>query len=230
MNKKEDTILIFSDIHAPFQHCLCIDFLKEIKKVYKPTIVLSNGDLIDQYSASCFRKNLSDMDGADKEFEKVEAFVEELQDLFPELIVLDGNHDSIHNGRVHSRGKDTGIPTKMLKNFYELFDNSWRYRTNYETKNLFVTHGTQFSGKFALQRVIETYRKNTVIGHLHSNQGIIYNNNGKNVTWAATGGCLMDTDSYAAAYGKKFKDQPLHGCVIVTGDNQPIIESLEGEG
>ena len=40
-------ILVISDLHIPYHHKDSIEFLKEIKKQYKPDFVVNIGDLLD---------------------------------------------------------------------------------------------------------------------------------------------------------------------------------------
>ena len=40
-------ILVISDMHIPYHHKDSIEFLKEIKKQYKPDFVVNIGDLLD---------------------------------------------------------------------------------------------------------------------------------------------------------------------------------------
>lgn len=215
------TYLIFGDLHFPFQHPLAFLFLKELKKL-KPDIVIDLGDMFDFYSMSAFKKNLAEMKGGNQEWEELEASVYTLAEIFPNLVALSGNHHE----RINSRMADCGIPKKLLKNPFELFDIDWQFKDKYEDKNLVAIHGTQLSGKYALQRAIELFRKNIVFGHTHAVQGISYHNNGENVVFAATPGCLVDRESYAQAYADKCRDKILNGAIFINEDLIPTIYTL----
>jgi len=65
------------------------------------------------------------------------------------------------------------------------------------------------SGRNAVSKLIEKYRKPCVIGHLHGNATIQYLNNGIDTCWAMCTGCLVDPHSVAMGYGKHNTDMPV---------------------
>ena len=84
-------ILIVSDLHLPYQRSDAIDFLKELKKEYKPTFVCSIGDLLDSHALS-FHDSNPDLFSAGHELVRAKDYVKELESIFPELIEIDSNH------------------------------------------------------------------------------------------------------------------------------------------
>ena len=50
-------ILVISDLHIPYHHKDSFDFLKEIKKQYKPDFIINIGDLLDFHAISMHSHN-----------------------------------------------------------------------------------------------------------------------------------------------------------------------------
>ena len=50
-------ILVISDLHIPYHHKDSFDFLKEIKKQYKPDFIVNIGDLLDFHAISMHSNN-----------------------------------------------------------------------------------------------------------------------------------------------------------------------------
>jgi predicted phosphodiesterase len=46
------SVLVISDLHIPYHHPDAFEFLKTLKKKYKPDLVVNIGDEIDQHSFS----------------------------------------------------------------------------------------------------------------------------------------------------------------------------------
>jgi predicted phosphodiesterase len=210
--------LFIPDIHAPFVHPCAIDFLKDLKRHYKPADVFFLGDLVDQAALSKFTH---DPDGMSPgyEFERAVECLQDFYSLFPRAKCCVGNHDL----RIFKRASEIGIPARLLKTLRDIYGlpTRWALEENFtlsaEHGDVFITHGDGFSGRNAPQSVLQTYRMNTVMGHLHSVAGTYYLSNGS-LNWAMFCGCLIDRKAYAFQYGKHSKDQPICGAgVLVDG-------------
>ena len=67
-------ILVISDMHLPYQHKDSIIFLKEIKKEYKPDMVVNIGDLLDFHAISMHEHN-PDLYSVGHELDKAKAWL-----------------------------------------------------------------------------------------------------------------------------------------------------------
>ena len=85
----EKVILVISDQHIPHHHIDMLDFLRAIKKKYKPTRILNIGDEIDGHAISYHQPN-PDLASAGDELRKAVKIIHELEDLFPKM-------DLVHN-------------------------------------------------------------------------------------------------------------------------------------
>ena len=54
---KYKSVLVISDLHIPYHHPDAFEFLKALKKKYKPDLVVNIGDEIDQHSISMHDSN-----------------------------------------------------------------------------------------------------------------------------------------------------------------------------
>ena len=50
-------VLVISDLHIPYHHKDSFDFLREIKKQFKPDFVVNIGDLLDFHAISFHEHN-----------------------------------------------------------------------------------------------------------------------------------------------------------------------------
>lgn len=116
-NMKNQTILVISDYHAPFNHPDAFAFLKAVKAKYKPTEVISIGDEIE-YSALSFHDSDPDLPSAGHELELAIKELRKLYKLFPAVKIIDSNHGSmvLRKALVH------GFPQAVLKSYNDILD------------------------------------------------------------------------------------------------------------
>jgi predicted phosphodiesterase len=86
MNNKR--ILVISDMHIPYHHPDSIEFLKEIKKEFKPDKIVCIGDLLDFHAISMHDHN-PDLYSAGHELKEARKYIKELESVFPEMIEVD---------------------------------------------------------------------------------------------------------------------------------------------
>ena len=76
--KKENScVLCIPDLHAPYHHKDALDFLRAVKKKYKPDRIINLGDDLDNAAIS-FHSSNPDLDSAGKELKKGRKFLQEL--------------------------------------------------------------------------------------------------------------------------------------------------------
>ena len=206
------TVLCIGDLHAPFMHPKAARFLKELKQDFRPDVVVSLGDVTDQLLGSKFTHDPNGP-SANEEFEGALEQLHEIYDIFPNVSVCLGNHDL----RFVKRCTEAGVPSFMIRQFKDVIEapKGWKFAKHFNIEGIRFTHGEEVSGRSALVALLQLYRANTVIGHLHSLAGVQYMSNGENQCWAMATGCLVDAESIAFAYGQNFKDKPVCGAGLI---------------
>ena len=110
--KRYKRVLLLSDLHIPFHHPDSFDFLKALKKKYKPDFILCGGDETD-CSALSFHDSNPDMDSAGKELIEAKKHIHELEKIFPKMILLHSNHSSL----IYILALKHCIPKSYLKSY-----------------------------------------------------------------------------------------------------------------
>lgn len=207
----KETVLIISDTQIPFHHPDAFEFLKALKKQYKPTQVVHIGDVLDQHALSFWDQ---DPDGlsAGQELEASREHLEKLYKLFPKVKVCTANHDC----RVYRKAVKAGIPKAYLKDYNEWFGapKGWEWDDRHVIDGIVYTHGDSGGGGiYAARKQAEQNMRSTVIGHFHSNFQIHYMANSDELVFGMGVGSLIDHKAYAFNYGKKM----LRKCIMGTG-------------
>lgn len=213
-------ILTISDQHAPCNHPDMLRFLAAAKKKYKPTLVINGGDEIDQHALS-FHDHDSDLPSAGDELVKAIKVLKKLEQLFPNMILLDSNHGSL----VGRKFKHHGIPMKYLATPQQIYgvSNTWQWVNDLTLtlpngQPVYLCHGMVKDGKkLAAQR-----GTNVVQFHYHTEYRIDYIGNPNSLLWSMQCGCLIDRKSLAFAYDKLNLNRPIIGTGIII-DSKPIL-------
>jgi hypothetical protein len=222
------TVLSWSCGHAPFTHADAIDFLSTVADEYQPDEVICLGDELDNHAISYHE---SDPDGfsAGMELDLAVAWLEKLYQLFPEGKSCESNHTSLPYRRV----KSAGLPKALLREYRDVLGAplGWEWADRFVVDDVIYTHGEEWGGMYAMKKAMLHSGRNVVMGHLHSNFGVLYHATRDALTWGAAAGCLVDSSSYAMAYGRKYPRKPILGCVVVS-DGYPrcIPMILDSEG
>ena len=209
-------ILFVTDFHAPYHHPDAINFLQEVISQYIPTMIICGGDEVDAHALS-FHNSDPNLDAAGRELEMAQEFLDELHDLFDDMRICQSNHGSLH----YRRAKAHGIPIEYMKTYRDiLFPSggaegwSWHEQIRIEMpygRDLQFQH--QANGDVMKNAAYEG--ANLYVGHEHSKFGIGYAANAIETFHSVYGGCLVDKDSMAYAYGKNFLAKPVLGCVMI---------------
>ena len=114
MAKGYSSVLVISDLHAPWQHPDALEFLKAIKKEIKPEFVLCAGDECDAHALSMHDSD-PDLPSAGDELRLAKEVMHELEKIFPEMTLLHSNHSSL----IYRRALKHGMPRAYLRNYNE---------------------------------------------------------------------------------------------------------------
>ena len=116
-------ILVISDMHVPFHHKDSMEFLREIKKEYKPQFVVNIGDLLDFHAISMHSHD-PDLFSAGHELKEARKHVKELESIFPKVTEVDSNHSSL----VYRRALKFGMSKEFLKDYGDfLGTKKWKW-------------------------------------------------------------------------------------------------------
>ena len=106
------SVLIIADTHIPYHVPELMDFLKLLKKKYKPDRVIHIGDEVDKHAMS-FHDSDPDLPSAGDELKLSIPVIKQLEKMFPKMDLLDSNHGSL----VFRRAYKHGIPKAYIKKF-----------------------------------------------------------------------------------------------------------------
>lgn len=225
----DEVILVISDLHAPYQHQDALAFLKAAKEKYQPNLVLNVGDELD-YHALSFHASDPDLDSAGIELKEGRKVLQELEKIFPEMILVDSNHGSMK----YRKAKVNGFPRELMVSYNEAcgVGDGWKWFNHFETEmingqRLYMTHGIKKNGL----QLTKEMGMCTLQGHYHTVFGIEYTSNPGSLNWSMQVGCLIDNRSMAFAYNKTFAARPILGCgLIINGIPRllPMVKDRSG--
>ena len=197
--KFSKSILVISDMHAPYGHPDTLPFLTACKAKFKPTEVICIGDEVDFHDLS-FHDSDPDLDSAGVELEKAIKALIPIYKLFPKVTVVESNHGSM----VLRKALTGSIPKKAIKPYNEILDApkgwEWVFDTKLNTPigPVYFCHGK--SG--AAGRLASQYGMSCVQGHYHEKSQITYISTPERLMFDAHTGCLADDTSLALGYNK----------------------------
>ena len=224
MAKGYSSVLVISDLHAPWQHPDALEFLFSIKKKIKPDFVLNVGDECDAHALSMHDSD-PDLPSAGDELKMAKKVIHDLEKIFPEMTLLHSNHSSL----IYRRALKHGMPRAYLKHYNEFLEvgPGWQWVDDINFKvsdgsEVFATHGISADGlKLAMQ-----YGKNVIQGHFHSKFNIQYFSNPDNLIWSMSCGCLTKQSSLAFQYARNFRMRFVIGTGAVI-DGQPKLFAMQ---
>jgi predicted phosphodiesterase len=224
-----NSVLVISDLHIPYHHQDAFDFLKALKKKYKPDMVVNIGDELDHHAISMHEHN-PDLMSAGDELRKSKLYIQELEKIFPEMTIVHSNHSSL----VYRRALKYGLPKDYLKSYNEFLGvgDGWKWVddvtiTLSDGSRCFFTHGMSAD----VLKVAQQYGMNTVQGHYHTKFNIGYYSNPDALIWGMQVGCLINQKSMAFDYAKNFKSRFIVGCgMIINGQPKLMPMVLDKDG
>lgn len=206
------TTLYVPDLHLPYHHPDAFRFLADVKKEFKPDIVVCLGDEVD-FAALSFHEKDPAMPGARDEYHSALEHLGTLYKLFPDVLVNTSNHTSRPFRLAHS----AGLPSDMIRSYAEFLKAppGWSWHERIIINDVISVHGDPKSGRNAAWQWMVEHRMSTVIGHIHGHGGVQYSASPFKQTFAANAGCLIDPHAMAFRYGNKYANKATLGCVIV---------------
>lgn len=209
-----NNVLIIGDIHEPF--CLegYLEFCREQQEKFNCGKIVFIGDIIDNHYSSYHE---TDPDGysAGEEFERAYDKVQNWYKVFPEAIVLTGNHDRLIARKAYSAGISQ-VWIRSLKD--TLNTTNWNFVEEYEYLDVLYMHGEGGTARTKMKKELQSI----VQGHLHTQAYIEYIVGKHYKIFGFQVGCGIDKDAYAMAYAKRFP-KPIISCGVVLNGQLPIL-------
>jgi predicted phosphodiesterase len=112
---KKNTLVI-SDLHLPYQHRDAFKFLAALDTTFNFEQILNVGDLYDHHRGSYHESEVDSLSEED-EYLSAQKAAKELQQMFPKMLIANGNHDSIPQRKL----KTVGLPQSMLSDYNKLY-------------------------------------------------------------------------------------------------------------
>lgn len=205
-------LLVISDMHHPYAHPGCVDFLADLARLNRPSEVVCVGDECDLHRWSTHPQN-PDMPGPAEELRLARLALRSIYKLFPKVRVCNSNHMV----RWAARAAEANLPSGILKDMRGILEApaGWEWRDTWDVAGVHYRHGDGFSGKNAALSAAERIRKRVVIGHVHSGAGVQYSCGPYDTVWGMNVGALIDTKHPAFSYGKWGSSQAVLGAGLV---------------
>ncbi len=220
-NKVYTCILHIPDQHIPYHHPDMLRFLNAVAAAFPIDLVVNAGDELDQHAMS-FHDSDPNLDAAGPELERSKPTLLALHDLFPKMLVCSSNHGSM----AYRKAKAHGIAVQWLRRYRDvLFPNhgapGWSWAEYWYVKT--PMGDVKFQHQSANPKADAAHNRcNLMVGHNHGLFCIEYARSDDFQYWGATGGCLIDYQAMAYAYGKHTKYKPSIGCTIIM-EGRPIL-------
>lgn len=119
--------LVISDMHLPYHHKDSLDFLAALDKEFEFGRILNVGDLYDHHRGSYHESEVDAM-SEEEEFFAAQKAAHELQSLFPNMIITEGNHDCIPQ----RKAKTLGLSSHMIKDYNQMYETAPTWEWVYE--------------------------------------------------------------------------------------------------
>lgn len=221
-------ILVVPDQHAPYQHQDALAFLEHVARQFPPDLVVNLGDETDKHALS-FHDSDPNLASAGDELEAAKKWLHKLAKLFPNQLICDSNHGSMH----YRKAKAHGIPVQYLKTYREILfpdggGDGWNWAENWRVRTPLgdVMFKHQPSGGILIDAAHN--QCNLMVGHHHGNFSVEYTASSAALYWGSYSGCLVDKDSLAFAYGKHSLRKPVLGCTVIINGAPLLVPMLLG--
>jgi predicted phosphodiesterase len=215
---------IIGDTHLPFELNGYLEFCRDTFEAWDVDTVIHIGDFLDNHSLS-FHDSEPLLHNVYGEYESAKDRAKRWYDTFPELTLIEGNHDRIPARQLRKLGMEPSIFLKPMNELLEMPD-GWTIADHIEIDGVLYHHGETAGGINGFRNDARQRMQCTVSGHNHSNFGVAYTASDRELVWGMAVGCGVDNRSLAFAYGKHFKQKPVIGCGVVI-DGIPYPEPMD---
>jgi len=215
--------IIISDLHIPYCHRDAFDFLEKVRDEYGIEIVKNSGDLTDNHFSSYHEIENGAFSGSE-ELRRSKWMIKELEDIFPKMVIVEGNHDNL----TKRKAKTAGIPEEWITSpevLYDVPDWQWVEKDFFKINkdiNCLLSHSLSGSTMANAKQ----FSHCSIQGHHHSLFGIEFFGDSNTLRWGMTVGCLINDHSPVFTYNKRsVLKRPIIGCGVII-DDMPILIPL----
>ena len=216
---------IIGDTHIPFELDGYMEFCKETFDQWGVNKVVHIGDLVDHHALS-FHEQEPTLKNANGEEEDARIQLQPWYDMFPDLILILGNHDKIPARQLKKIGMDAEVWMRPLREVYS-FPKGWEVEDEVEIDGVLYHHGDTSVGVNGFRNDAKARMVSTVSGHCHGNAGVSATASHHRLVWGMAVGCGVDNTNMAYVYGKHFKNKPIISCGIVIEGETPVVEFMD---
>ena len=215
---------VIGDTHEPFCKDGYAEWCRYIFDCWEIEYVIHAGDLLDYHGASFHDSEPQLKDAYNEHLDAKEA-LQKWYELFPQLTLVEGNHDIIPNRLLKKIGLDPQTFLKEMGDIYD-FPPDWEVCESLIMDNVLYHHGHTATGVNGFLKDAKDRMMNTVTGHVHSNAGIAAFACEDRLVWGMAVGSGVDQKHLSMAYGKHFRAKPIVSCGVVI-DGHPYIEYMD---
>lgn len=181
MNSRYKRLMVVSDIQAPFHLPQCIALVIAYIEKFKPDMLILNGDIVDFYSASEFKKIGRGPSRLADEIAITDAeVIEPILKAVPkgcQVIWTAGNHEfRLKRGIATFAKWLEDFPGTTIQEAFRMKERGIRYVDSnsangifWITKNLVAMHGT-YTTVYSARKYAESISKSVIFGHIHKEQ------------------------------------------------------------
>jgi hypothetical protein len=218
-------LLAIGDLHTPFHHEHAFDFLRDLKREFKPEAVVNLGDELDAHGWSRHDRS-PDAPGQKDELRGAKGHLKTLAKLFPKMKICTSNHSSRHL----RKAVRAGLPSDFIRELRDVLDApvGWEWSDEWIVDGTLFIHGEGYSGQNSALAAARANRCNTVIGHVHAWAGVQYHVGPQDQIWGMNVGCLVNAGSIAMEYAKKNANRQMLSSGIIL-DGVPTVVPMTAE-
>jgi len=120
--------LVISDLHLPYQHPDAFEFLFALNEYFKFDLILNVGDIYDHHRGS-YHESEPDAMGEEEEYDAAKKYAHELEQIFPQMVITEGNHDQVPKRKL----KSAGLPQSVLADYNQMYGTGegWEWNSEY---------------------------------------------------------------------------------------------------
>ena len=165
-----ERVLFVSDCHIPYHDKRAYELMLKVAKEFKPNHVIVLGDFIDMYTVSDHSKDPNRALKLDTEAQEAKKELARLKELGAQNnVFIAGNHEDRLTRYLQDKAPELFniISIPHILGLDKIGFQYVPYKDNYKLGKLHVTHDCGNAGRYAVQKALDTFQKNIVLGHLH---------------------------------------------------------------
>ena len=221
-----EVVGVIGDTHLPYERSGYLEHCRETFAENGVNRVIHIGDLVDHHALS-FHDSEPLLRGASGELMDARDRLQPWFDAFPELELIEGNHDAIPGRQLKKIGMD---PDQWMRQISEVYDfpPGWNVVPYVYSNGVHYHHGETALGVNGFRNDSRARFCNTVSGHAHGNAGVSYTATDHRLVYGCAVGCGIDERSMAFAYGRHFKLKPVLSCAVIADDGRfPVVVPMD---